>query len=172
MKSLFYRLYTCPYRDRKDWNDKCVPGTCDWFTNHDQFCNWEQSNHSSLLWVSADPGRGNSALTEYLVDEFLPNPTRTVCYFFFKDDFTNQKCALNAYAAILRQLFMAQPPRVWSRADSSTGRALVRYGKPVNTSANRAWLRAKNFIVFRVDSIEVVRKNGKWGQLDFCFWDR
>lgn len=29
MKTLFYRLYTCPYRDRKDRNDKRVPGTCD-----------------------------------------------------------------------------------------------------------------------------------------------
>jgi hypothetical protein len=44
-----------------------------------------------------------------LVDEFLPSHRRTVCYFFFKDDFPDQRNAANALSAILRQLFMAQP---------------------------------------------------------------
>ncbi|KAL3439882.1 ankyrin repeat protein [Aspergillus insuetus] len=106
---LFQRLYTCPYKDRKDRNNKRVPGTCEWFTNHPQFTKWNQSRNSELLWVSADPGCGKSVLTRYLADEYLPSGVRTVCYFFFKDDYADQKRATNALASILRQLLIAQP---------------------------------------------------------------
>lgn len=110
VKQLFKLLYTCPYKDRKDRNSERVPGTCEWFTSHPRFENWERSNHSSLLWVSADPGCGKSVLTKFLIDDFLPSSDRrTVCYFFFKDDYSDQKSAVNALSAILRQLFMAQP---------------------------------------------------------------
>ncbi|EFR04868.1 sex-determining protein fem-1 [Nannizzia gypsea CBS 118893] len=107
--NLFRRLYTCPYKDRKDRNNRRVPGTCEWFTSHPQFTGWNQSANSELLWVSADPGCGKSVLTRYLVDEYLPSGKRTVCYFFFKDDFLDQKRATNALASILRQLLLAQP---------------------------------------------------------------
>jgi hypothetical protein len=109
VKQFFKLLYTCPYRDRKDRNSERVPGTCEWFTSHSRFQNWEQSDQSGLLWVSADPGCGKSVLARFLVDEFLPSHRRTVCYFFFKDDFPDQRNAANALSAILRQLFMAQP---------------------------------------------------------------
>ncbi|KAL4894320.1 hypothetical protein BDV59DRAFT_16942 [Aspergillus ambiguus] len=107
--NLFQRLYTCPYKDRKDRNNKRVPGTCEWFTSHPQFTKWNESRNSELLWVSADPGCGKSVLTKYLADEYLSSGTRTVCYFFFKDDFPDQKRATNALASILRQLLLAQP---------------------------------------------------------------
>ncbi|KAL4788809.1 hypothetical protein BDV19DRAFT_395637 [Aspergillus venezuelensis] len=107
--NLFQRLYVCPYKDRKDRNNKLVPGTCEWFTNHPQFIKWEQSGNSELLWVSADPGCGKSVLTKYLADEYMPSGTRTVCYFFFKDDYADQRRAIDALASILRQILMAQP---------------------------------------------------------------
>ncbi|KAL4997728.1 hypothetical protein BDV10DRAFT_194905 [Aspergillus recurvatus] len=107
--NLFKRLYTCPYKDRKDRNNKRVPGTCEWFTQHHQFTKWIRSGNSELLWVSADPGCGKSVLTRYLADEYLPSGGRTVCYFFFKDDYPDQKRATNALASILRQLLIAQP---------------------------------------------------------------
>ncbi|KAH2670040.1 hypothetical protein KXV51_007008, partial [Aspergillus fumigatus] len=107
--NLFQRLYTCPYKDRKDINGKRVPGTCEWFTSHSQFTRWNESVHSELLWVSAEPGCGKSVLTRYLADEYLPSGTRTVCYFFFKDGYQDQTRATNALASILRQLLFAQP---------------------------------------------------------------
>ncbi|PYH30682.1 sex-determining protein fem-1 [Aspergillus neoniger CBS 115656] len=106
-------LNTCPYEDRKNRNDRRVPGTCEWFTTHPKFTHWQQCpSHelAGLLWVSADPGCGKSVLTKYLVDEVLVgNEQQTVCYFFFKDDFPDQRNAVSALSAILHQIFLAQP---------------------------------------------------------------
>jgi ankyrin repeat domain-containing protein 50 len=63
-----------------------------------------------LLWVSADPGCGKSVLAKYLVDEILPSTnTRIACYFFFKDDFEDQKSIAGALCCILYQIFRQQP---------------------------------------------------------------
>ena len=104
---LLKKLYTSSYRDRKDRNPKRLDGTCEWFINHPLFRNWQESKTSSLLWVSADPGCGKSVLAKYLVDTMLPSTkSRTTCYFFFKDDFEDQRSAASALCCILRQLFM------------------------------------------------------------------
>lgn len=109
-KKFLRMLYTCPYRDRKERNGERVPDTCEWFTNHSLFQNWNKNQQSSLLWVSADPGCGKSVLAKYLVDQVLSSTSkRTTCYFFFKDDFPDQKSAANAICAILRQLFLVKP---------------------------------------------------------------
>ncbi|KAL9069014.1 MAG: hypothetical protein Q9157_006304, partial [Trypethelium eluteriae] len=104
------KLYTCPYIDRKERNCERIPGTCGWFTSHPRFQNWNKNQGSCLLWVSADPGCGKSVLAKYLVDQTLRSTSkRTTCYFFFKDDFPDQKSAANAVCAILRQLFLNRP---------------------------------------------------------------
>ena len=109
-KKFLRMLYTCPYNDRKDRNDDRVPGTCEWFTGHERFRDWNNNDGSSLLWVSADPGCGKSVLSKYLIDEALPSiGKRTICYFFFKDDFPDQKRSTIAIASIIRQLLIAQP---------------------------------------------------------------
>lgn len=59
-----------------------------------------------MLWVSADPGCGKSVLAKYLADEVLQTTgSRTTCYFFFKDDFEDQRSANSALCCILHQLF-------------------------------------------------------------------
>lgn len=61
-----------------------------------------------MLWVSADPGSGKSVLARYLIDSVLPTPeSRTTCYFFFKDNFEEQRSAITALCCILLQLFTA-----------------------------------------------------------------
>ncbi|KAJ5493989.1 hypothetical protein N7463_010076 [Penicillium fimorum] len=103
-------LNVCPYVDRKDRVDNRVPGTCEWFTNHNHFQEWNQPNSSGLLWVSANPGCGKSVLSKYLADEVLPSTRKgTICYFFFRDDYPDQRRSTNALASMLRQLFLAQP---------------------------------------------------------------
>lgn len=104
------RLYTSPYDDRKDRNPPRVSGTCEWFTSHELFKEWERSESSRLLWVSADPGCGKSVLVKHLVDSVLQTTeSRTVCYFFFKDDFSDQRNVVDALRCILRQIFIRKP---------------------------------------------------------------
>ncbi|KAH6867704.1 hypothetical protein B0T10DRAFT_596960 [Thelonectria olida] len=104
------KLFACPYRDRKDRNPSRVTGTCEWFTNHPLFRQWRLSNTASLLWVSADPGCGKSVLAKFLVDEVLPSTTaRITSYFFFKDDFEDQRSSTTALCCILRQIFIQNP---------------------------------------------------------------
>ncbi|RAQ77025.1 ankyrin [Aspergillus flavus] len=97
-----------PYRDRKDRNPDRIAGTCEWFVGHRLFQTWEQSRSSTLLWVSADPGCGKSVLAKYLVDTVLLADRRTICYFFFKDDFEDQRSITKALCCILSQLFEAR----------------------------------------------------------------
>ncbi|KAN0070035.1 hypothetical protein V8E54_011616 [Elaphomyces granulatus] len=101
------RLHKSPYRDRKERNPDRVPGTCEWFVAHELFRDWQESKSSRMLWVSADPGCGKSVLAKYLVDSVLPSTeSRTTCYFFFKDDFEDQRSIVCALCCILRQLFL------------------------------------------------------------------
>ena len=105
--------HTCRYEDRKNRNIKHIQGTCQWFISHPRFQEWIDSSSSNLLWVSADPGCGKSVLVRYLVDDVIrTTPERVVCYFFFKDDFEDQRTAKNAICAILRQLFIQKPSLV------------------------------------------------------------
>ena len=97
------------YEDSKNRNRERVTGTCDWFTNHHQFKDWNfpsETNQGApgLLYVTADPGCGKSVLSRYLIDEVLPDDGRTVCYFFFKDDFEQQKTSTRAICTLLHQL--------------------------------------------------------------------
>ncbi|KAN0086322.1 hypothetical protein V8E54_000010 [Elaphomyces granulatus] len=101
------RLHKSPYRDRKERNPDRVPGTCEWFVAHELFRDWQESKSSRMLWVSADPGCGKSVLAKYLVDSVLASTeSRTTCYFFFKDDFEDQRSIVCALCCILRQLFL------------------------------------------------------------------
>lgn len=103
-------LKASPYQDRKDRNPDRVPGTCNWFVSHKLFRDWQGSKLSRLLWVSADPGCGKSVLTKYLVDSVLQTTkSRTMCYFFFKDDFEDQRNVVSALCCILHQLFKQKP---------------------------------------------------------------
>ncbi|KAI8945172.1 hypothetical protein F4801DRAFT_147276 [Xylaria longipes] len=106
VRKLLRELYATPYKDRKDRNPERAPGTCEWFTSHDRFKSWREQSTSSLLWVSADPGCGKSVLARYLIDEVIPSTrTSTTFYFFFKDDFEDQRTVENALRCILRQIF-------------------------------------------------------------------
>ncbi|KAF7533533.1 hypothetical protein G7054_g7010 [Neopestalotiopsis clavispora] len=99
-------LATVPYRDRKDRNPERDEGTCIWFKDHSKFQDWQESKAASLLWVSADPGCGKSVLAKYLVDNVLPTTgDQFTCYFFFKDDFEDQRTLVSALRCLLHQIF-------------------------------------------------------------------
>lgn len=106
-KEILTRLNKSPYRVRKERNPDRIQGTCEWFMAHKLFRDWQESKSSRMLWVSADPGCGKSVLVKYLVDSVLATTkSRTTCYFFFKDDFEDQRNVVSALCCILRQLFI------------------------------------------------------------------
>lgn len=101
---------TSEYERHKSRNPDRVKETCEWFLGHLNFRQWLESEGSSLLWVSADPGCGKSVLSRSLIDhELRCTAFRTSCYFFFKDDNPDQKNVANALCALLHQLFSAKP---------------------------------------------------------------
>ncbi|KAE8316506.1 ankyrin repeat-containing domain protein [Aspergillus transmontanensis] len=100
------RLNVSKYLDQKDRNPVRVGGTCDWFVTHPKFKAWQETQTSQMLWVTADPGCGKSVLAKYLTDSVLTSHAgRTVGYFFFKDDFEDQRSIVKALCCILHQLF-------------------------------------------------------------------
>lgn len=105
-RDIIQALQTSPYLERKDRNPGRVEGTCGWFMDHDNFKQWRQSESSSLLWLTASPGSGKSVLAKSLADELTTTSSRTTCYFFFKDDFEDQRSAKSALSCLLHQLFM------------------------------------------------------------------
>ncbi|KAJ5490400.1 hypothetical protein N7453_011225 [Penicillium expansum] len=103
-------LSTSRYEDNKDRNQDRIEGTCEWSTSHPLFNGWRNSERSSLLWLSADPGCGKSVLAKYLIDHVIPTTEgRTTCYFFFKADSTEQRSIASALRALLHQLFTQKP---------------------------------------------------------------
>ncbi|KAL6817517.1 hypothetical protein V8C40DRAFT_276873 [Trichoderma camerunense] len=112
-EKIMQALYTSPYLQRKNRNPDRVIGTCEWFMDHHDFHNWRNNTASSMLWVSANPGCGKSVLAKYLVDELKTTEQRTTCYFFFKDDFEDQRSAKGALSCLLHQLFF-QRERLFS----------------------------------------------------------
>ncbi|KAI9163640.1 Serine/threonine-protein phosphatase 6 regulatory ankyrin repeat subunit A [Paramyrothecium foliicola] len=118
LAKILQTLASLPYEDRKDRNPKRVPGTCEWFLRHPLYQEWSLKDGSGILWVSADPGCGKSVLAKHLVDDVLLSSTdRTTCYFFFKDDFIDQKDVNSALRCILHQLFLQRPELLDSAID-------------------------------------------------------
>ena len=106
------KLYS-NYEAHKNLNPNRIHGTCEWFLNHTSFLVWRESQSSSLLWLSADPGCGKSVLSKYLVDRQgevltvnLEQPV--ICYFFFKETDADRRIASKAICALLHQLLMQQ----------------------------------------------------------------
>ena len=102
VNNLLQQLNRHPHEERKNRNLQRVAGTCKWFTNHKLFQQWLKDGTS--LWVTADPGCGKSVLARYLIDVVLLSRNRRICYFFFKDDFDDQKTAASAGCAMLYQV--------------------------------------------------------------------
>ena len=107
------KLYS-NYESHKNINPTRIIGTCEWFLNHTNFLVWRESQASSLLWLSADPGCGKSVLSKHLVDgrgeALTVNAERpTICYFFFKETDHDRIDASKAICAFLHQLIMQQP---------------------------------------------------------------
>ncbi|KAF7131017.1 hypothetical protein CNMCM5793_003952 [Aspergillus hiratsukae] len=133
------KLNVSQYQDQKDRNPDRIPKTCEWFVTHQKFQAWQANQTSRILWVSANPGCGKSVLVKYLADSILTNcASRAVGYFFFKDDFENQKSITNALCCILHQLFSQNP-------DLLTETTIVRF--EMNESATDSFSELWNILI-------------------------
>jgi hypothetical protein len=98
------------YEEQKNINLCPAEGTCQWVLQSSENIRWLGSSHDDLLWVSADPGCGNSVLARSIIDDHLlaSSPAVTICYFFFKDN--DEQAGLDtALCSILHQLFDQRP---------------------------------------------------------------
>ncbi|KAL2010007.1 hypothetical protein VTN00DRAFT_5814 [Thermoascus crustaceus] len=95
------------YEETKAQNPDRVPGTCERFLQHPTYREWFEASGPNLLWVTADPGCGKSVLSKSLVVDYTSRMSAdtSVCYFFFKDNSTENRSAEHALCAILHQLF-------------------------------------------------------------------
>ncbi|PWW74296.1 NACHT-ANK domain protein transcript variant 1 [Tuber magnatum] len=98
-------LYTSRYEEHRRRVQKPVEGTCSWVMEHPKYKDWLEKKTSGLLWLSADPGCGKSAIASFLVGHLQSRPDTIVCYFFFKDDSDEQRSAPFALCAILHHIF-------------------------------------------------------------------
>ncbi|RDW58786.1 hypothetical protein BP6252_13262 [Coleophoma cylindrospora] len=110
----FQKLYCSDYESHMQRNPCPSPGTCVWILQHKTYKQWAQSENSTLLWISANPGCGKSVLASFLVNHLTSPETQdalpqVVCYFFFKDDNESQKNSVFGLAALLHQLYAKQP---------------------------------------------------------------
>lgn len=98
------------YSEQKDINPMPAEGTCEWALNSSEYLRWTASDRNELLWVSADPGCGKSVLARLIIDNYLRKsiPAVTVCYFFFKDNESQNNLAA-ALCSLLHQLFSQRP---------------------------------------------------------------
>ncbi|KAI3391627.1 hypothetical protein diail_7028 [Diaporthe ilicicola] len=127
------------YEAHKDRYPPAVPGTCQWLVRHEKYRHWRQKQSSDLLWLSADAGCGKSVLISYLIDHLKSMENKiqvpeVVCYFFFKEDNSEQNYATNAISAILHQLYSAQP---WLLRHVTS--QFLDQGKDILRSFNSLW---------------------------------
>lgn len=98
-------LYNSDYQAFKARNPDRVKGTCEWVLRNAKYKDWMEKESSDLLWVTADPGCGKSVLSKSLIDnEFRELSSTSTCYFFFKDDSSDQKSVSKAVCALLHQI--------------------------------------------------------------------
>ena len=169
-RAVLKHLNASPYRDRKDRNPCRVPGTCEWFVSHKLFRDWRDSKSSRMLWVSADPGCGKSVLVRHLVESVLhTSNSRTVCYFFFKDDFADQRSVVGALSCILHQLFVRRrsllSEAILDRLDTKgRGATNISFADLWQTLVEVAQVESAGEIICLLDAIDECEDQG-WSQL-------
>ena len=86
-----------------------VSGTCSWFLQNQKYRHWLETQGSSLLWASGDPGCGKTVLSSFLIDELKGNEAQpspwTICFFFCDDKIEAQRDAKAILRGVIHQLF-------------------------------------------------------------------
>lgn len=90
-----------------------VPETCEWLLKHRRFLEWEESSHSSTLWLQGSIGAGKSYLTSKVIDRYVfdneaqGKNDEGFAYFYCSRSDTARQDPKSVYQSYIRQL--AQP---------------------------------------------------------------
>ncbi|KAG7403730.1 Vegetative incompatibility protein HET-E-1 [Fusarium oxysporum f. sp. rapae] len=84
-----------------------IDGTCVWFLGVPEYVQWLESQSSSLLWISGDPGCGKTTLATFLIDSIDQDYLTT--YFFFDWSTEDQVDGTALLFALIHQLLQADP---------------------------------------------------------------
>jgi hypothetical protein len=108
---------TDPYDDKKrieETKGGLLAHSYHWIFENDSFQQWQQDQHSRLLWVKGDPGKGKTMLLCGIIDNELKRSTSGLLSFFFCQGTDSR---LNSATAVLRGLIFVlvrQQPRLMS----------------------------------------------------------
>jgi hypothetical protein len=108
---------TDPYDDKKrieETKGGLLADSYHWVFENDTFQQWQQDQHSRLLWVKGDPGKGKTMLLCGIIDNELKRSTNGLLSFFFCQGTDSR---LNSATAVLRGLIFVlvrQQPRLMS----------------------------------------------------------
>ncbi|KAK7575334.1 hypothetical protein V3481_017297 [Fusarium oxysporum f. sp. vasinfectum] len=95
-----------------------IDGTCVWFLGVPEYVQWLESQSSSLLWISGDPGCGKTTLATFLLDSIdrlqsqdlsLYGTDYLTTYFFFDWSTEDQVDGTALLFALIHQLLQADP---------------------------------------------------------------
>jgi hypothetical protein len=108
---------TDPYDDKKrieETKGGLLADSYHWVLDNTTFQQWQQDQHSRLLWVKGDPGKGKTMLLCGIIDNELKRSTNGLLSFFFCQGTDSR---LNSATAVLRGLIFVlvrQQPRLMS----------------------------------------------------------
>ena len=99
-----------PTDDLLDLEDTRVPGSCEWFTNKEEFTKWRLSlpGTPSLLWLSGNPGSGKSVLASHVV-RCLEGYNLDCSHFFFKRGAEGKSFLSDCLRSLAYQMALANP---------------------------------------------------------------
>jgi hypothetical protein len=96
---------TDPRNDKKrieDTNGGLLADSYRWVLDNTAFQEWQNVQHSRLLWVKGDPGKGKTMLLCGIIDELQRSIPRTALLSYFFCQQTDAR--LNSATAVLREL--------------------------------------------------------------------
>jgi hypothetical protein len=108
---------TDPYDDKKrieETKGGLLADSYHWIFENDTFQQWQQDQHSRLLWIKGDPGKGKTMLLCGIIDHKLKRSTNGLLSFFFCQGTDSR---LNSATGVLRgliYLLVRQQPRLTS----------------------------------------------------------
>ncbi|KAK2926817.1 Ankyrin repeat [Fusarium oxysporum f. sp. vasinfectum] len=94
-----------------------IDDTCVWFLGVPEYVQWLESQSSSLLWITGDPGCGKTTLATFLIESIdqhlsLYGTDYLTTYFFFDWSTEDQVDGTALLFALIHQLLQADPALV------------------------------------------------------------